>query len=170
MSDLYPRLGNPNASHPTTQRICRQNRHNEWRPTITSVGLVGSFVMRCARGAVRNARRQKALSLLPQGCGVCRNWGVRKRYIPPPPGVFRKDINPWELLTNFSQGYHSKRLLDAPVVFPAKLIHALFCRPQGDWRPLRRKGPARSGFASFGHTSILQDGASTSSTNTVSAI
>jgi hypothetical protein len=25
------------------------------------------------------------------------------------------------LLTNFSQGYHSKRLLDAPVVFPAKL-------------------------------------------------
>ena len=33
--------------------------------------------------------------------------------IPPPPGVFRKDINPWELLTNFSQGYHSKRLLDA---------------------------------------------------------
>ena len=30
----------------------------------------------------------------------------------PTPGVFCKDINPWELLTNFSQGYHSKRLSD----------------------------------------------------------
>ena len=51
---------------------------------------------------------------------------VTGRYIPPPPGVFRKDINPWELLTNFSQGYHSKRLLDAPVVFPATLMSACF--------------------------------------------
>ena len=52
--------------------------------------------------------------------------GIIKWYIPPPPGVFRKDINPWELLTNFLQGYHSKRLLDAPVVFPAKLVSACF--------------------------------------------
>jgi hypothetical protein len=48
------------------------------------------------------------------------------RYIPPPPGVFRKDINPWELLTNFSQGCHSKGFSDAPVVFQAKLVHDVF--------------------------------------------
>jgi len=34
--------------------------------------------------------------------GRLQELGVRKWYIPPPPGVFRKDINPWELLTNFS--------------------------------------------------------------------
>jgi hypothetical protein len=43
---------------------------------------------------------------------LLQNCVIRTWYIPPPPGVFRKDINPWELLTNFSQGYHSKRLLD----------------------------------------------------------
>jgi hypothetical protein len=100
--------------------------------------------------------------------GVCENWGVIKWYIPPPPGVFRKDINPWGLLTNFSQGYHSKRLLDAPVAFPKKLVYGLvFCRWRGDRRPPEREGQSDWFYALFGHTSILQDGASTSSTNAV---
>jgi len=87
--------------------------------------------------------------------------------MPPPPGVFRKDINPWELLTNFSQGYHSKRLLDAPVVFPKKLVQGLVFRSRGDCCPPEREGQRDRFYASFGHTSILQDGASTSSTNAV---
>ena len=41
----------------------------------------------------------------------------------PPPGVFRKDINPWELLTNFSQEYHSKRLWDAHNDFASKYAY-----------------------------------------------
>src|ERR1700681_3475575 len=86
-------------------------------------------------------------------------------YIPPPPGIFRKDINPWELLTNFSQGYHSKRLLDARVVFPANLVYGLVsCRWRGDCRPPEREGQRDRFCASFGHTSILQDRARAFST------
>jgi hypothetical protein len=83
----------------------------------------------------------------------------------PTPGVFRKDINPWELLTNFSQGYHSKRLLDAPAIFPKKLVYGLvFCRSRGHCRPPEREGQRDWFYASFGHTSILQDGARAFST------
>ena len=88
-----------------------------------------------------NTQRQKDLSLL-QGCGVGKNWGVRKWYIPPPPGVFRKDINPWELLTNFLQRYHSKGL---SVIFRQNWFRACFCRLQVRTPPWERK-PERSGF------------------------
>ena len=78
----------------------------------------------------------------------------------PTPRCFRKDINPWELLTNFSQGYHSKGLLGALVVFPKKLVYGLvFCRSRGDCGPPEREGQRDRFYALFGHTSILQDGA-----------
>src|ERR1700676_1662481 len=107
----------------------------------------------------------KGLRACSHGCGVWRDWGVIKWYIPPPPGVFRKDINPWELLTNFSQGYHSKRLLDAPVVLSNKLVYGLvFCRSPSNCRPPECEGQRDRIYTSFGHTSILQDGASAFST------
>ena len=85
----------------------------------------------------------------------------------PTPGIFRKDINPWELLTNFLQGYHSKRL---PVIFGQNWFTACFLWFATGRPPLRGKGQSGRVSALFQHSSILQDGASTSSTNAVSAI
>jgi hypothetical protein len=70
---------------------------------------------------------------------------------------FRKDINRWELRIDLSQGCHSKWVVARNVVFSG---HGHEWTAVGRFVAVRWGERASGRRFCFGHTSILQDGAS----------